>query len=367
MKQKMMIFVLLAVVGVVLLSVLFTGCTSNNNSNNSADVKLEGFSHHETFELPSRYISALSFTLQNTGYYSAENVKLHIDIKDNDGNEVYNKEVIVTSPLDPDTEKVQLIDVPYDLDDAQLDVDILISWDGGTNHYTRSFEPEFKEYADVILESMTHHESYDSSNGYTASVDFLIQNRGNVIADNVKIHVIVKDNGGNENYNKEENVIPLLLPWEVKTHKITVPYDFDDTRLDLSITVTWDYGVNHYTRSFEPEFKEYADIKLDSMTHYEHYKLFVGYVSTVTFILQNKGSATADNVKIHIIAHDNDGNEAYNSEMTVISSLIPGEIKSHEITVPYNFDDTRLDLSITVSWDGGSNNYSESYEPRIFF
>ena len=367
MKKNMKIFFIIAAVGAILLSVLFTGCTSNNNSNNVANVELEGFSHHESFELPTRYISALSFTLQNKGNAIAEDVKLYVDINDNDGTEIYNKEVTLNSTISPDEEKVQLIDVPYDFEISQLNVNISISWDGGTNYYTRSFEPEFKEYADVLLESLTHHESYDLTNGYTSSIDLLIQNRGNIIADDIKIHVIVKDNDGNENYNKEETVLPIILPWEVKNYEILVPYDFDDARLDLSITITWDGGTNYYTRSFEPEFKEYADVKLESMAHYEHYVLYVGYVSTVTFTLQNKGDATAENVKLIVSAEDNNGYELYNSEITISSLLVPGEIKSHEIAIPYDFEDTRLDLSITVNWDGGSNNYSEIYEPKISF
>ena len=368
MKQKMIIFVLLAIVGIFLLSVLFTGCTSNNSVlNDRADVKLEGFLHHETFELPSRYISTLSLTIQNKGNAIAEDIELHVNIKDNDGNEVYNKEISINSSLGIDEEKVQSIDVFYDLDDTQLDVNISISWNGGINQYTKSFTPEFKEYADVTLEKLSHYENYSFSYGYSASVILLIQNRGNNVADNVKIHVIVNDNSGNENYNKEENVMPLLLPWEITTYEITVPYDIDDSSLDFSITITWNGGINLYRKSFEPEFKEYADVKLDSMSHYEHYRLFFGYVSTVTFIIQNKGSTTADDVKIHIIALDNHGDEAYNSEMTVISSLKSGEIKSYEITIPYDFDDTQLNLSVTIIWDGGSNNYSESFEPKIFF
>ena len=367
MKQKIIILVLLAVIVTMLISVLFTGCTSNNNSNNVADVKLEGFSHHETFELPAHYVSDLSFTLQNKGDAIAENVMLYISIVDNYGIEIYNKEITFNSALSPNEEIVQSIDLPYDLYDTQFDVGISVNWDGGTNQYTRSFEPEFKEYSDVVLESMTHHESYNSSKGYTASINLLFQNRGNLIAENVKIHVIARDDGGNENYNKEENLIPLLSPWEVQSYEITVPYDFDDTRLDLSITVIWDNGTNEYARSFEPEFKEFSDVQLDIMTHYEHYKLFVGYVSTANFIFQNKGSTEANNVDIHIIANDNYGNEVYNGEILLNHSLMPGEIKFHEITIPYDFDDTHLDISITVNWDGGSNNYSESYEPKIFF
>ena len=367
MKKKMIISVLSTVVVILLLLTLFTGCTSNNNTNDFADVRLVGFSHHQKFELPSRCISTLSFTLQNKGNSIAENIKLHVDVWDNNGNEVYNKEVTLNSTLDPDEEKVQSIDVIYDLNDTHLDADVSINWDGGVNHYTKSFEPEYKEYTDVILESMTHHESYNLSTGYETSVNLLLRNRGNMIAEFVGIHVLVYDNSGNVEYNKEEDVIPSLLPWEIKAIEIKIPYDFDDTRLDLTITVSWDGGVNQYNRSFEPEFKEYADVKLDSMTHYEHYKLFVGYVSTVTLILQNKGSVPADNVKIHVIAHDNNDNEEYNSEVTIVPVLLPGEIRPHEITIPYDFDDARLDLTITVSWDDGMNHYNRSFEPKIFF
>jgi hypothetical protein len=367
MKNKMISSIILAIVGLFLLSVLFTGCISNNNSNKAADVKLEGFSHHETFELPTWYISSLSFTFQNTGNANAKNVSLYIYINDNIGSEVYNKELILNSTLGPNEENVQSIDVPYYLENLQLNVDITISWDGGTNHYNKTFKPKFKEYADVLLESITHHESYNPSNGYTSKINFLIQNRGNIIADNVKIHVIVKNNNGNEDYNKEENVASSLISWEVKNYNITIPFEFYDISFNLSIIITWDGGMNHYTRSIEPEFIEYADVNLESMTHYEHYKLFVGYTSIVNFIFQNKGSKPADNVEIHITAYDTYGDEIYNDVMPIFPQLIPGEIESHEIIVPYDFNDTSLYIYVTIVWDGGSNNYSESFEPRILF
>ena len=367
MKQKIIKSILLTAVVTVLFSVLFTGCTSNNITTNAANVKLEGFSHQETFEVPASYISTLSFTFQNKGNTIAENVNLNVDIKDNFGNEIFSKEVTLNSALAPDEVTVQTIDVIYKIEESQLNLDISINWDGGNNNYNRSYVTEFKEYADIILESMTHHENYNLSNGYTASVDLLLKNRGNMIAYDVKINVLVHDNIGNEEYNREENVVPLLMPWEVKSYAITVPYDFDDARLNFSITITWDGGVNQYIRSFVPEFKEFADVILESMTHYERYKVFTGYVSTINFIFQNKGSATADNIKISIIVNDNYGDEKYNSEATGISLLIPGEINSYEITVPYDFVDKLLDISIKITWDGGSNNYTQSFEPKILF
>ena len=367
MIKKTMKIVLIIVSLTILLLLSFSGCISNNKTNNIANVELEGFSHHEIFELPTNFFSSLSFTLQNKGDEIAKNVKLNVDIKDNSGNEVYNKDMNLNYTFDPEEEIVQSIDVFYNIDNTQLEANISISWDGGINEYTIFFEPQFKDYSDVALESLTHHESYNSSNGYIASVDLLIQNRGNIIADNVIIHVIVDDNEGNEIYNKEENLIPSISPWEVKTNEIIIPYDYIDTHLDLSITISWDGGVNHYTRSFEPEYKEYADVKLDNMTHYEHHKIFFGYASIISFIFQNKGDAIAENINLNIDIKDNNGNELYNTDSILTSSLLPGEIKPHDITVKYDFDVTHINLSITISWDGGSNKYSESYEPRIFF
>ena len=368
MKQKNILNALIAIIIIMLVSIIFTGCTSNEKIlNDRANVKIERFSHQETFELPARYISTLSFTIQNKGNAIAENITLHINVKDNDGNEIYNKEITENSSLGLDEEKSQSINVLYDLDDTNLNVNISIIWNGGINHYNTSFKPEYKLYSDVVLEGITHYESYNYSYGYTTSVTLLIQNRGNLNANNIKIHTIINNNSGHEDYNKEEDVMPILLPWEIKTHEIKVPFNSDDKQLNLSIIIIWDDGINHYNMSFKPEYKEYADVKINSMTHYEHYRLFFGYVSTLTFILQNKGSETADNVRVHVIAHDNDGNEEYNTELIAITSLSPGGTTSYEIEVPFNFNDKLLNLSITVSWDGGSNSYSESYEPKIFF
>ena len=367
MKKKKTVLILFIIVISMVFSVSFSGCISNNNLNNVADVRLEEVSHHETFALPTQYVSIISLAIQNKGNKIADNVKIHVKIHDNDGNELYDKEEDVISLLNPEQVKVELINVPYDLDEIRLNLDITVSWDGGVNQYNRSFEPEFNKHADVFLVSLTHHENYNLSNKYTSEVSFVFQNKGNMIAENVNFHVSVYDNNGNEEYNKEEGLTPLFLPWEVKIFEITVPYDFDDTLLDFSITVSWDGGVNHYTRSFEPEFNELADVKLDSMFHYEYYKLAVGYMSTVSFIFQNKGSVTADNVKIHVTVYDNDGNEEYNEGLTSIPFLLPGEIKFHEITTPYDFDDARLDLNITISWDGGTNHYTKSFEPKITF
>ena len=93
MIKKTMKIVLIIVSLTILLLLSFSGCISNNKTNNIANVELEGFSHHEIFELPTNFFSSLSFTLQNKGDEIAKNVKLNVDIKDNSGNEVYNKDM----------------------------------------------------------------------------------------------------------------------------------------------------------------------------------------------------------------------------------------------------------------------------------
>jgi len=358
---------LLPVLFLLVLSVVLSGCTSvtNKNIERSSDVKLEGFSHYEALDLQQNYVSTLTFTLQNTGNVTAQNVILQINIENISKDEIYNKELILNSSLQQKEVQVLSVHVPYTLHDSKLYVNIDIIWDGGVNNYMRSFNLSLYKFANVVLDNMLHYESYNSSYGYETQINFFIQNKGNTIANNVEIHVVVSDYSGAIEFDNSLQPIISYLPGEIRDYKITIPYDNEGFLLNLSITINWNGGVNYINRSFIPKFREYADVVMESMTHYEHYKLFEGYRSTVTFVIQNTGNENADSVQMHLIIYDKSGNQDYNYDAIMESFMAPGEIKSYEFTIPYDINDTFLNLNLTVSWDGGKNAYSETFKPKI--
>lgn len=110
-----------------------------------------------------------------------------------------------------------------------------------------------------------------------------------------------------------------------------------------------------------------ANVILRSYGHDETFRLLGGFVSQVTFTVTNKGSADAEEIRIHPIVYDGEGNVEYDFETSVASTLRPEESTTHTIRVNYNyFSDDRLKMDVTVMWEEGQNAYEESYEPEVF-
>jgi hypothetical protein len=348
----------------VIPSILLSGCVSENPTK-AADVILTNMTHVETLQFPIGYKSNITFSLQNIGDASAKNITMRVIVHDNDGNEPFNSEESVISILDPNAVTPHKIILFYDLDDETLNLNITIRWDTGEHNYTRSFVPKIIDYANVQLDFMTHHERIEFPDIRISHVNFTLRNTGNMVAKDVKSNIVVQDEDNNEQYHQEVNVSTQLIPGEFISYGIDIVYDLDDILLNLTITIKWNTGENNYSRSFSPEVIEQANIQLENMTHFERYRLLLGHLSTVDFILQNRGNEIAEDVTIGVIAQDQSGNIQYTKESNVITELIPGAIVVHEISIPYDYDDIRLNLTINVKWTGGENQYTRSFTPEL--
>lgn len=110
-----------------------------------------------------------------------------------------------------------------------------------------------------------------------------------------------------------------------------------------------------------------ANIILKDYGHEETFRIIGGFVSQVTFTVTNKGMGEAEEIRIHPIVYDDNGNVQYDFETSVASNLRPEESTTHTIRVNYQFlTDDRLHMDITVMWKDGQNAYEESYEPQLF-
>jgi hypothetical protein len=343
-------------------SIVFSGCVSTGGS---ADVWLTNMTHLETVDFPIGYKSTVTFSLENIGDIQAKAITMRVVVHDNDGNEQYNNEESVSSVLDPQAIIPYTIFIIYDADDVSLDLNITVRWDTGEHTYTKSFVPQITEYANVELEYLTHHERIVLPDVHISHVNFTLRNTGNITAEDVKANIAVYDQDSNEQYHQEVNVSERLIPEAFTFYDIDIAYDTDDILLNLNITIQWSTGKNTYSRSFSPEIIEQANVQLENMTHFERYQLFVGHISMVDFILQNRGNTIAEDITIKVIAQDQNGNTQYTGENTVIAVLLPGAIAVHEISIPYDLDDERLDLTITVKWTGGENQYTQSFTPKL--
>jgi hypothetical protein len=78
-----------------------------------------------------------------------------------------------------------------------------------------------------------------------------------------------------------------------------------------------------------------------------------------------RSNAIAKDVTIEVMTTDQDGNVQYTSENNVIGALVPGDLVVHEISITYTVYVKHLDLNITVKWDGGQNQYTRSFTPKL--
>lgn len=109
-----------------------------------------------------------------------------------------------------------------------------------------------------------------------------------------------------------------------------------------------------------------ANVEVESYSHEESVQAIGGFVSEVSFTLTNTGGSDAENVDIHVIAYDGEGNVQYDETTSVTSSLRPEESTTHMVTISYQvLTDDRLDLDINVQWEGGQNSYEESYQVEV--
>jgi hypothetical protein len=215
---------------------------------------------------------------------------------------------------------------------------------------------------DVILDNLTHEETLGTQDNYLSNIYLYLKNTGGSVATNVDIHVVVTDNFNYTEYDNVTFVKSALFPDEGTTVEIICPYNLQDAYLALRITIQWDNGSNLFSRTIFPLIENpdlTPDVFLQNISHKETQNSS-GYSSTITFLLLNDGDFEAKNIQINVTVYDPDGNEKFADQVPVVSLLIPDDSATSQIIVPYDSDDTSLNIEITVLWDGGFNQYTKT-------
>ena len=97
------------------------------------------------------------------------------------------------------------------------------------------------------------------------------------------------------------------------------------------------------------------------MTDYSgegHWDLTKGYYATVNLVVKNIGTASGTNGYVILDTTDQD-KEVECNEVEYLPTLSPGEVYGVSFTIDYEMGDTLLNNKITISWSGGSNEYSQ--------
>ncbi len=359
-RNQIFSFVLLPIL--VTASIAISGCVTTAQT---ADVVLTNMTHQETPDALHEYKSMITFSVQNIGDAAAKDVTLVVRVYDNNEDEQYNTTDLISSQLDSLSVISHSIFIYYDTDDVSFDLNITVRWSTGEHSYTQSFIPQPNNYANVQLDYFTHHELAIEPNLQISQVILTFRNTGDIPAENVSVTMHVLDQDNTEHLSQTDNITSRLPPGAIITHEVNISYDQDDIILDLNISIQWSTGRNVYSKSFVPQIIEEANVQLENVTHFERNQIFVGPISTVNFILQNRGNTIAEDVRIQINAQDQNGNSRYSRESTVALILMPGEITVFTISVPYDVDDERLDFTIITKWNGGENSYTKSFIPEL--
>ena len=101
-----------------------------------------------------------------------------------------------------------------------------------------------------------------------------------------------------------------------------------------------------------------ANLVMNDYSGEGHWDLTKGYYATINFIVKNTGSASASNGFVSLYSTDQDG-EVESNDAKSLPNLSPGEVHGVSFTVDYEMGDTLLNNKITISWSGGSNEYSQ--------
>lgn len=106
-----------------------------------------------------------------------------------------------------------------------------------------------------------------------------------------------------------------------------------------------------------------AHVVLDTFTHAESANLTAGVVSEVTLNLKNTGNATAHNVSVHVIAHNQNNDLEHDSQVSVIPTLAPNEPVNQLIPINIRLTDSQINMNITIKWDTGFTTTNVSFTP----
>ena len=101
-----------------------------------------------------------------------------------------------------------------------------------------------------------------------------------------------------------------------------------------------------------------ANLQITDWTGAGHWDVIKGYYATINFVIQNSGTATSSSGSVRLYCTDQN-NEVEADRTQYLPNLSPGEVHGLSYEVDYEMGDTLLNTKITVSWTGGSNQYSD--------
>jgi hypothetical protein len=226
---------------------ILSGCVEDNQAS-AAEIKLETFSHDESYSAFDDFISEISFFVTNSGEKPVNYVKLIVEVNDQDEDELYYKEIYISDYLTPGENASEKAIVNYEKNDTILYFNVTVEWEGESNQYSDSFILE-DITANVELINFTHNEHIEFEEFLVSTVTFTLENTGQEPANNVDLYVKALDQDNNIQYEDEISVVGELEYKENITKEITIDYDIIDQFLNLDIIVKWENDQNQYFES----------------------------------------------------------------------------------------------------------------------
>lgn len=235
---------------IIILSMLMTitGCITLDYQ--QASLVLTNYTHEESLEHGNQSISGVSFIISNEGVDTAEDIQLNIIAYDQDQNIQYENIITDVDPLEPDKNTTEAISIPYDEQDIFLKINLSIIWDDQLIEEKITYAVE-NFSADVQLINFSHDESITIDELLVSTLNFTVENLGEVTARNVTLDVEVYDQLGNIQYDDEQLLAVALLYEQQISKEIIVNYELGDISLDVQFTIRWNGGIRQYSRVAE--------------------------------------------------------------------------------------------------------------------
>ena len=94
----------------------------------------------------------------------------------------------------------------------------------------------------------------------------------------------------------------------------------------------------------------FTDVRVTNVDYDKGLSLTEGVCVEVTFSLKNIGKLPAKNVKIHVIAKDQNNEIEMDRDLSIISTLKSGETVTKDIKIDCEIEDSDLIIDVTIKW-----------------
>lgn len=239
-KKKILFTILISIIITGFLT-LFSGCLEEGGTKN---IELSTYIHNESY-VNGDFISQITFIITNEGNNPTDNTTLKINVFDQDGEELYDKNIIISDTLSPGENISKVAFVNYGKNDTSLNFTVDILWDDQENQYSESIMLDDIS-SNVKLVNISHKDRFLTDDFYVNAITFNLKNTGQQPAHNISLFVKALDQDNNTEYENETAVAESLMHNENTTESITVDSNIVDELLSLNIEVKWDEGKNEY-------------------------------------------------------------------------------------------------------------------------